>query len=927
MHVVKFYVCLLTALIFCQQSNVSKKAGRDYKRLFNYAEKLSNAANPSDKTDREALQNYLSVVAILSASKADDHFLFRAYISTATFLQVLNRQKESIRYLRNAIELKEKLSDIRDSALFRPLVYCGNAYYQLDRPDSAAIFYNQAESIAEKYTKISELERLFNTLGVIAYSSGNYNKSITYYEKAISTLTSHTSYDNSFLVTYKNNLASAFKKLKRYKEALSIYQGLLAYHIETDKLLHNIGAVYIAMGQGAEAIKYLQQVKYNNQKKLNDLGRAYFEEKDYSNAVKYLHKAVDLNANENHGYKNTDYGITLKYLGDLWFEKDQTRVALTYYQKALNNLLFNFHATSLYENPAQFTSIFNAMELLETLSAKAIGLKKLYTESGRALDLEASLQTYLAFYKLANYVERVYDNDESRLLITDKKYASHQQPIEICMQLFRLTSNRRYIEQALWLDEENKANILSLYLQDAKLKAGGNVPVNLLQEETRLKNIITRISLNAAAEKDSTKLVKLNGQLNEYSIALLKVQKKIDEGTSYGRLKSRDKAPSIQTIQNIIPPKSAILSYHILDTSIICFIITNKNFEFFNTHLPADFYVSLKQFYVQAQLRDGNDRKRTLTLCQDFYHVLFAPAVKYVAGKKDLLIIPDAELNYLPFEMLAGNGGENLLRRFTITYNYSCTVLQNSTPGTTKVLSSLGMAPFTGDSSLKEFSKLPASRAEVETLDGTRLFGKDATKKQFVKDAHNFNIIHLATHAYANDQDPNKSFIAFYPAKPDSALNFKLYLPEIYNLKLDKTRLVVLSACESGVGELVNGEGLISLSRAFSYSGCDNIITSMWKADDASTAYISERLHRYLKQENSIADALQQAKLDYLNDDHIPATQKLPGYWAHLRLIGGFEDQPANYTWIIYAAVALMLSLLVLINRAIISKLIRLRFP
>jgi tetratricopeptide (TPR) repeat protein len=242
MHVVKLYVCLLTALIFCQQPNLSKKGGGDYKRLFNYAEKLSNAASPSDKTDREALQNYLAVINILSASKANDHFLFKAYISIATFLQVLNRQKESVRYLRNAIELKEKLPDVRDSALFRPLVYCGNAYYELDRPDSAVIFYNQAESIAEKYTKVSELERLYNTLGVIAYSSGNYNKSITYYEKAISTLTSHASYDNSFLVTYKNNLASAFKKLKRYNEALSIYRGLLVYHIETDKLLHNMGA-------------------------------------------------------------------------------------------------------------------------------------------------------------------------------------------------------------------------------------------------------------------------------------------------------------------------------------------------------------------------------------------------------------------------------------------------------------------------------------------------------------------------------------------------------------------------------------------------------------------------------------------------------------------------------------------------------------
>ncbi|MDP9047952.1 MAG: CHAT domain-containing protein, partial [Bacteroidota bacterium] len=207
-----------------------------------------------------------------------------------------------------------------------------------------------------------------------------------------------------------------------------------------------------------------------------------------------------------------------------------------------------------------------------------------------------------------------------------------------------------------------------------------------------------------------------------------------------------------------------------------------------------------------------------------------------------------------------------------------------------------------------ELNRLPASADEIKTLNGTNFFNSRATKQQFVQSAPKFNIIHLATHAFANDRDPNKSFIAFYPAKADSAIGFKLYLPEVYNLKLDKTRLVVLSACESGVGTFVKGEGLMSLSRAFSYSGCDNIITSMWKADDAATAYISGRLHFYLQKGYTIASALQHAKLDYLNDGHIPAAKKLPGYWAHFRLIGNFETEPGNsYLWLVFTIIILLL--------------------
>ncbi|MDP9048103.1 MAG: tetratricopeptide repeat protein, partial [Bacteroidota bacterium] len=690
---VKLLVCFLTALFLYQPPDAPKKSKPDYKQLFIRAERLSNLAKPSDKTDQEALKNYLAVVDILSHSHADDHFLIHAYVSTGTFMQVLNRQKESVGCFKNAIDLKKRLPDLKDSVLFKPLVYCGNAYYRLDKTDSAALFYNRAENIAEKYPKVSELERLYNTLGVIAYSSGNYSKSITYYNKAISTLTGQSSYENLFLVSYKNNLASAYKKLQQYETALEIYKGLLSYHIETDKLLHNIGSAYLAMGNSAAAINYLLKVKYTDQKKLNDLGRAYFEKKDYANAINYLQQATDLYNRANHGYKNTDHSITLKYLGDLWFEQGQTLKALSYYQQSINNLLFNFHSDDIYRNPSAFTSVFNTMELLDALKAKAAAFKKLHAESGKIKDLEASLQTYLAFYKLANYIEKVYDNDDSRLLISDKKYASHEQAIGICLQLFRLTGKQQYINEAFSLDEENKANTLALYLRESKLKAKSGIPVKLLQEENILKQNVTRLSIAAQDEKDSTKLTRLNGWLNEFSIRLLKVQKKINGETSFGRLKFLDKSVSIPALQKIIPSNSAILSYHVSESGLICFIITHDQFAFFNTAIKPGFYSSLKAFYTLAQSTEQNNRKEIETLGKSFYALLLKPAENHIGGKKNLMIIPDNELNYLPFELITDGHGQNLLSRFTITYNYSCTILQNSAPNTSKQLNGLGMAP------------------------------------------------------------------------------------------------------------------------------------------------------------------------------------------------------------------------------------------
>jgi len=143
-----------------------------------------------------------------------------------------------------------------------------------------------------------------------------------------------------------------------------------------------------------------------------------------------------------------------------------------------------------------------------------------------------------------------------------------------------------------------------------------------------------------------------------------------------------------------------------------------------------------------------------------------------------------------------------------------------------------------------------------------------------------------------------QSFIAFYPQHADSPSLDQVYLPDIYSLQLTKTHLAILSACETGGGQLIKGEGIISLSRAFSYAGCANMITSQWKADDAATSYITQRLHYYLKDGYSIATSLQKGKLDYLSDQKIEGRNKTAAYWAHLRLTGQFAtDNSTNLWW------------------------------
>lgn len=188
-------------------------------------------------------------------------------------------------------------------------------------------------------------------------------------------------------------------------------------------------------------------------------------------------------------------------------------------------------------------------------------------------------------------------------------------------------------------------------------------------------------------------------------------------------------------------------------------------------------------------------------------------------------------------------------------------------------------------------SLIPLNWAEKEVVGISEILGgeaycrKSATEELFKKKAATAGILHIATHAVINDANPMFSRLIF---APDSSSLEDGYLNtyELYNMKLNAD-MIVLSACNTGYGKLIRGEGIMSLARGCMYAGCSSIVMSLWSVDDQSTSVIMKNFYGSLVQGKSKDEALREAKLEFLkNADEIKAN---PFYWSGMIVIGNTE--------------------------------------
>ena len=268
--------------------------------------------------------------------------------------------------------------------------------------------------------------------------------------------------------------------------------------------------------------------------------------------------------------------------------------------------------------------------------------------------------------------------------------------------------------------------------------------------------------------------------------------------------------------------------------------------------------------------------------------------INNVLGELDeplrIAISPDGWLARVPFDVLLP-GAEAipgpvdyrtlpyLCTQAQIHYLPSVRIVQLLGDSTTR--NSLRFAAFAADYSSTDLPQLPAAKSEAQQLaqrfEGTAWLDAAATKARFASVASTADILHLSLHGIQNRQNSEWSYLAFTPTDSSDG---KLYIPELYAQPMT-ARLAVLDACNTAAGDLYAGEGVMSLSRAFAYAGCESVVMSLWPVADAASGPLINQFYDGLLDGKPIAEAMQQARLHYVQNTNDPIKAH-PVFWAGL---------------------------------------------
>lgn len=862
--------------------------------IYNKANRLFKLANPTDATDSLALITFQQVIDLAALQgNGPDSLLFYAHLHKGILLDVRTNYTEAIEAYQQAHRIKKRNALWSDSLLYEVAGHAGSAWYHLNNFDSASYYLQQAEALSQRFPGVPEKERLYNDLGVLYYENGNYLQSRNYFTNALEIIHKKPATDAAWVVNIQNNIAAACYKLGLYQQAIAIYQTICSQKLFTSQIFLNMGLAYKAMGNYKQALAWFHRINAATLPRVyNELGHTHGLLHQLDSADYYLTRFEKAPASSKANPNSIYYGMNHYYRGELLVQQQRYEAALQAYQQAIIIFSGHFKDTSTAANPANFTGDFTSYRLFDALYKKATTFEALYQVHQNEAWLKAALATYTSAITLLRYIEKSYDTDDAKLFLKNNNQQVYQHAVAVCLQLQQNRPGMGYAQQAFVFAERNKASVMySGVTEKGFLKLPGIDPA-LVQQESNIKHNLARISIKSDQTPDSATLAALAGQKASFEIQLAQVQHAIEQNSAYYKLKYSETYPRPDSIRQYIQAQQAVISFYVTGNTLQVFVITKDGFKQTRIDSFAALQQNITQWLAALQNPETGRRFKGAAWGALLYEQLVKPVQALAGSATEWIIIPDNILYYLPFEALPAEAGDNvktLLETTEISYQFSSRfIVSNTTTSPASSIKTLAFAPYAQSGmtfphpAYPYMQQLPASAQEIAQLPGRTFTGEQATKQQFLANLNRYPVVHLATHAIADTGNSTASFIAFYPQCRQPGGD-ALYLEELYGLQMDATRLLIISACETGHGQLVTSEGVLSLTRGFAYAGCASIVNSFWKADDEATAAILHRFHTYLQKGYTKSKALRQAKLDYL---HSNALHKTPEYWAHLILTG-----------------------------------------
>jgi CHAT domain-containing protein len=583
---------------------------------------------------------------------------------------------------------------------------------------------------------------------------------------------------------------------------------------------------------------------------------------------------------------------------------------------ALHAVLPHFSPQNAAENP-DILRFYAENTIAEALEAKAAAALWHYENTDPSPQW---LQLALACHDLAWQADlrlrAVFQYHSSKILLQNNSRSREAGALRAARLLYERTGDARWADKALEFAERGKALLLREALQDNLLRQGAGASDSAFQTLGTLrqrqaffqKNLLLHPadSLAAGWRQSSDALL---GQ-----IAALERQ-----------LRQRYPALSAENVPDTNPfsPKNLLetgeiaLEYCFSGAYMELFIL-QKGAATQWQRLPND---SLLQDQIHAFLHFFQTPDAILNAPEAYLQRAFAlgqallpPAALQAATR--LSIIPDGPLHWVPFEALLTRQapGANLrnaaylLRQQPLRYAWSLAVLAQQQQMRSQAEGYLlALAPGFAQGE-RGLAPLGASGEEWPTRNATALLAQSADLQHFNALAAGHRILHFSTHAFADTAQGQAPRIELHDQP--------LWLPELYALAL-QADLVVLSACQTGLGQTQRGEGVMSLARAFAQAGAASVLSSLWSVNDRSTQRLLRHFYRQLGANAPVASALRDAKLAYLDDPQVGTATQTPYFWAGLVLVGDDRPVPPPHGWpywVFGVFAALLLLLLALLR-------------
>lgn len=346
-------------------------------------------------------------------------------------------------------------------------------------------------------------------------------------------------------------------------------------------------------------------------------------------------------------------------------------------------------------------------------------------------------------------------------------------------------------------------------------------------------------------------------------------------------------------IQRELPSRIALIEFLVLKDRTLVWILTRDSLQVLPLAAGEQRLESLVGELRSAVTSADNARGPAISL----YRLLLQPLHHWL-GERDLIVVPDGILHLLPFAALINpRTGRYLLEERAVAKAPSATLwvkaLQRDRTLGQRALSGMLVVgdPWFDRELFKDLTSLPASKKEALEVAATRpgsrlLVNEFATKNVFLTEAHLNSVIHLATHARSNRENPLLAALLLSRDGQDPGV---LYAHEIYQLNFTTTRLVVLSACGTSNGKMSSSEGVGSLARAFLAAGVPAVVGSLWDTRDKSAPDVLIAFHHRLSRGENPMSALRGAQLELLRRPNSGAS--LPYHWAGFELIGGVSPR------------------------------------